>query len=343
MLHDQDFPKFSWGEETDIFIYIQNRSPHKSLDNITLEEEFTKKKPSVDHLQIFGYPVYIHIPKDKRKKLDPTNMKGTFVGYSNTLKAYMVYKKEGCQIEVRQDVIFVESIAFKKSKDLPMDSDDEELPIFEEKGTREEEYSKHEDEGPNEFVQHAVILESRNIPNWLKSTLLDAEGHGASNGKFREIKKPKRYSRYAAYMTELIEVEPSTFEEVFKHEEWKDSMNEEYKSIMKNEVWEIVPRPEDKSMVTSKQLYKIKHAIDGSIDKYKAIFVARGFSQQEGIDYEEKFAPTSRYTIICSLVSLEASMGWNIHQMDVKIAFMNDTIDEEVYIEKPFGFEVKDR
>ena len=82
---------------------------------------------------------------------------------------------------------------------------------------------------------------------------------------------------------------------------------------------------------------------DGSIDKYKARFVARGFSQQEGINYEETFAPTTKYATIQSFVSLATSMRWNIHQMDVKTAFLNGTIDEEVYIEQPLGFEVKDR
>eukprot|EP00253_Pinus_taeda_P012828 PITA_12828 len=110
---------------------------------------------------------------------------------------------------------------------------------------------------------------------------------------------------------------------------------------MKNGIWEIVPRPSDKSFVTSKCIYKIKHAIDGSIDKYKARFVARSFSQKEGIDYEETFAPTARYTTIRSLVSLVATMGWNIHQMDVKTKFLNGTIDEEVYIEQLEGVERK--
>jgi len=104
---------------------------------------------------------------------------------------------------------------------------------------------------------------------------------------------------------------------------------------MKNAVWEIIPRPSDKSVVTSKWIYKIKHAIDGRTDKYKEMFVARGFSQKEGIDYEETFSPTARYTTIRLLVSLDATMRWNIHQMDVKTAFMNGTIDEEVYIEHP--------
>ena len=96
-------------------------------------------------------------------------------------------------------------------------------------------------------------------------------------------------------------------------------------------------------MVTSKWIYKVKHAANGSIDKYKARFVARVFSQLEGIDYEVTFAPTSRYTTIRSLVSLATSMVWNIHQMDVKNSFLNGTIDKEVYIEQPLGFKFKDR
>ena len=73
-------------------------------------------------------------------------------------------------------------------------------------------------------------------------------------------------------------------------------MTEEYQSIIKNDVWEIVPRPKSKDVVSSKWLYKIKHAADGTIEKYKARFVACGFSQKEGIDYEETFAPVARYT-----------------------------------------------
>jgi hypothetical protein len=72
-------------------------------------------------------------------------------------------------------------------------------------------------------------------------------------------------------------------------------MIEEYESILKNDVWEVVPRPQGKSVVTSKWIYKIKHATDGSVEKFKARFVARGFSQKEGIDYDEIFAPVYLY------------------------------------------------
>jgi hypothetical protein len=120
-------------------------------------------------------------------------------------------------------------------------------------------------------------------------------------------------------------------------------MMEEYNSIMKNDVWEVVPRHEGKSVVTSKWLYKLKHAADGSIEKYKARFMARGFSQVEGVDYDETFASVARYTSIRVVISIAAEMGWKIHQMDVKTIFLNGLIEEEVYIEQPLGFEVHGR
>ena len=91
-------------------------------------------------------------------------------------------------------------------------------------------------------------------------------------------------------------------------------------------------------MVSSKWLYKIKHAADGSIEKYKARFFARGFSQKEGIDYEEMFSLVARYTSIRTIIALVANMKWRLHQMDVKTTFLNGVIEEEVYIEQPQGF-----
>eukprot|EP00253_Pinus_taeda_P011802 PITA_11802 len=99
----------------------------------------------------------------------------------------------------------------------------------------------------------------------------------------------------------------------------------------------------DKTVVTSKWLYKIKHAADGSTEKYKDRFVARGFSQKEGIDYDVIFAPVARYTTICSIIALTTSQGWNLHQMDVKTTFFHGLIKEEVYVEQLEGFEIYDR
>jgi hypothetical protein len=107
----------------------------------------------------------------------------------------------------------------------------------------------------------------------------------------------------------LLNEEPTTFEEAVQKGQWKEAMMEEHQFIVKNEVWEIVPRPKEKSVVTSKWVYKIKHATDESMDKYKARFIARGFSQKEGEYYDETFSPVARYTSIRAIISLATSMG----------------------------------
>ena len=91
MLHDQDIPMHLWAEATRTSVYVQNRTPHRVLENKTPEEVFFSKKLEVIHLRIFDCPMYIHIPKEKRTKLDPSGKKGIFVGYSESSKAYRIY------------------------------------------------------------------------------------------------------------------------------------------------------------------------------------------------------------------------------------------------------------
>ena len=93
-------------------------------------------------------------------------------------------------------------------------------------------------------------------------------------------------------------------------------------------------------MVGSRWIYKVKHAADGSVEKYKVCFMVKGFSRKEGIDYEETFAPVARYSSIRTIISLAAERGWRVHQTDVKTAFLNRVIEEEVYIEHAEGFDV---
>jgi hypothetical protein len=92
-------------------------------------------------------------------------------------------------------------------------------------------------------------------------------------------------------------------------------------------------------VVGSRWIYKVKQYVDGSVEKYKARFVARGFSQIEGKNYDETFAPVARYSSIRFIFSLSTPMRWRIYQMDVKTVFLNGIIEEEVYIEKLEGFE----
>ena len=91
MIHDQNLPMILWAEASMIAIYLQNKSPHKILKNMILEEAFTGVKPEIGHFKIFGCPVYIHVPKEKRTKLDPSGKKGAFVGYNESSKEYQIY------------------------------------------------------------------------------------------------------------------------------------------------------------------------------------------------------------------------------------------------------------
>eukprot|EP00253_Pinus_taeda_P023446 PITA_23446 len=115
-------------------------------------------------------------------------------------------------------------------------------------------------------------------------------------------------------------------------------MVEEYNSIMVNDVREVVLRPQDRSMVGSRWIYKVEYATDDNVEIYKARFVAKGYAQKEGIDYEETFALVARYTSIRIVISLAAQIEWEI-QMDVKTTFLNGVIEQEVYIKQPKGFE----
>jgi hypothetical protein len=178
---------------------------------------------------------------------------------------------------------------------------------------------------------------------WARELIHDGEKYGAPEGTMRQVKKPKPFSSYMDLMCDLLEKEPTCFEEAIQKKEWVDAMTEEYQSIIKNDVWEIVPKPKSKDVVSSKWISKIKHAADGSIEKYKTRFVAHGFSQKEGIDCEETFAPVARYTSIITIIALAAKMKWKLHRMDVKTTFLNGVIEEEVHIEQLQGFEVKDR
>jgi hypothetical protein len=110
-------------------------------------------------------------------------------------------------------------------------------------------------------------------------------------------------------VTSITNAEPETFAQAVDQQVWQEAMLEEYDSIMYNDVWEVVSRPEGKSVVTSRWLYKTKYVADGSIEKHKARFVACGFSQVERVDYDETFAPFARYTSIRNIIAIASRDG----------------------------------
>ena len=125
MLHDQDLPMHLWAEASRTAVYVQNHTPHRVLENKTPEEVISNKKPEVSHIRIFGCPVYIHIAKDKRTKLDPSEQKGIFVGYSESSKAYRIYFLGFKKINISRHVTFDEDTAYNKSRKRPAEEPEE--------------------------------------------------------------------------------------------------------------------------------------------------------------------------------------------------------------------------
>jgi hypothetical protein len=113
---------------------------------------------------------------------------------------------------------------------------------------------------------------------------------------------------------------------------WQTAMKEELDDLHKNNTWDMVDLPPGKSVVRCKWVYKIKTCSDGTVDRYKARLMARGFTQEYGVDYEESFAPVARLTFVRALLAIAASRHWSLCQMDVKNASVNGDLSEEVYI-----------
>eukprot|EP00253_Pinus_taeda_P012914 PITA_12914 len=118
-------------------------------------------------------------------------------------------------------------------------------------------------------------------------------------------------------------------------------MQKEYDALIKNGTWKLVDPPFGTKPIGCKWVYKNKYKADGSFDKHKARLVAKGFAQKEGVDYEETFAPTAKWATIRTLFALAAQNGWKVHQMDVKTAFLNGDLKDNVFMFQPEGFVVK--
>ena len=118
-------------------------------------------------------------------------------------------------------------------------------------------------------------------------------------------------------------------------------MDEEYTSLIENKTWDIVPLPKGRQAIGSQWIYKVKQHSDGSVERFKARFVAKGYSQEHGVDYDETFSPVFKLTSLQILLSISAIHDLEIHHMDVKMAFLNGEVDSEIYVEQPQGYELR--
>jgi hypothetical protein len=140
-------------------------------------------------------------------------------------------------------------------------------------------------------------------------------------------------THHYAYMTRVAEVrEPESYAEVIEDANWHAAMEEEMHVLAENETWDLVDAPRGVKPIRCKWVYKIKDNTDSSINRYKARLLAKGYAQKHGIDYDEKFAPIVKMTTVCVLLAVIAVKGCHLHQMDVKNAFLQGELQEQVYM-----------
>ncbi|GJW48668.1 retrovirus-related pol polyprotein from transposon TNT 1-94 [Tanacetum coccineum] len=137
----------------------------------------------------------------------------------------------------------------------------------------------------------------------------------------------------------LSEEEPKKVSEALKHPGWVDAMQDELNQFARNKVWTLVPAPYGKTIISSKWVFKNKRDETGIVIRNKARLVAQGYNQQEGIDYDETFAPVARFEAIRIFLAFATYMNFIVYQMDVKSAFLNGKLKENVYVKQPPGFE----
>jgi transposase InsO family protein len=314
MLEESQLPSDLWAEAVSTASYLRNRSPVSNRDK-TPWELFFGYTPDVSHLRAFGARAYVHIPKEKRNKLESRSTPGYMVGYAPGTKGYRVYLDSGI-IVVAKDVMFDERPNYTSIHMEPMEDD---APAPEQASDDENE----EESTGGDRQQTYPTGRKRNPPGewWV------VQPDGGNN---------KRGSALLATISE-----PGTAEEALRSEharEWRTAMDEEMASLHANNTWTLEPLPPGEQAIPVKWVFKVKYGANGEIERFKARLVAKGFKQREGIDYDEVFAPVSKYATLRALLALCAAHNLELHQLDIKTAFLNGELEEMVYIEQPPGY-----
>jgi len=277
-----------------------------------------------------------YVYSQQKKKLDERCKKGVFVGYDRCSPAYLVYFSDTGKVVRCRVVHFVP----KKTSDC-VESETQTIDFSDD----------------DVFVKRPIPV-VENVPEE-RSECNQPENVPSSveqNGRYprRERKPPSYLSDYETKSDEdniMLNVDfcykfsafPQTYKEATDSSEsecWKEAMNEEINSLKENGTYTLTTLPEGRQAVGGKWVYTIKESANGS-KSYKARYVAKGYSQREGLDYHETFAPTANLTSVRVLMQIAAQYDLTLHQMDVKTAYLNAPIDCEIYVEQPEGFEVK--
>lgn len=327
LLTKGNVPKTFWPEAVNWAVHVLNRSPTFAVRNMTPEEAFNGRKPSVDHFRVFGCIAYAHVPDEKRKKLDDKSEKCIFMGVSENSKAYKLFNPLTNKIVISRDVVFDEENAWnwsdKKQQLTPTPISFDEI---EENSVQQEISSMEQQLQHSVDTSTAVIVDqprTRRRPTWMEDYV--------SGGELSDDDS-------LAHFVFFADCDPLTFHDAIKDSKWQHAMDEEIKSIEKNNTWDLVELPKGQKSIGVKWIYKTKLNKDGGVDKYKARLVVKGYNQEFGVDYKEVFAPVARLDTIRLVLAMAAQNFWFIYQLDVKSAFLHGELKEEVYVDQPLGY-----
>lgn len=326
MIDESGVDKQFWGEAIRCATYILNRSPACSLPDKTPAEIWLNRKPDVSNLRIFGSVAYSHIPKEFRHKFDTKTKKCLMVGYSPT--GYRLWDIDQNKIIVSRDVLFNENEFLYKSKivDLKLCSD---LENNSENSLKEDLEVKSDEQNVDE------------ISNEIDKT---KETHENYIREHRRISKlPAKYEDYEIYMAfdavSYVNDVPLTYEELQNRNDkqyWYKAVERELKSISDNDTWEEVVKP-DKKVLDTKWVFTYKNLESNIDERYKARLCVRGFAQEKDIDYSDIYSPVASMNTIRTFLVVGNQFNYYFEQLDVKTAFLNAPLVEDVFIYPPKG------
>uniref|UniRef100_A0AAV1V8R4 Integrase catalytic domain-containing protein n=1 Tax=Peronospora matthiolae TaxID=2874970 RepID=A0AAV1V8R4_9STRA len=353
ILHRAKLDKCFWAEAPMTAIYIKNRLPSPKVVHKTPFEIVYNSKPSVKHMRVFGCQTFILTPKEKRLKWDPKARAGIFLGYEEVSKAYRVFDIEAGQVVVSRDVNFDEStfglqlpITDEDVDDLDfelLDLDDEELRQMEyqQTGKRKNRLNDEDTAAPRpRAVRQRPGLEESNAPENNSSRQEEDEETKDSGDS-----TPPVFWRASANAVEAaVDLsEPSTFEAAVSGPDqvhWRKAIHAELESMRLRGVFRAAKLPNGQRAIGTKWVFKIKRKADGSIEKYKVRFVAKGFRQKYGINYTETFSPVVKYVTLRLVIAISKHFGWPIDQLDMVTAFLYGVMKEQVISVIPEGVEL---
>nr|GEV40411.1 retrovirus-related Pol polyprotein from transposon TNT 1-94 [Tanacetum cinerariifolium] len=157
---------------------------------------------------------------------------------------------------------------------------------------------------------------------------------------FQEIGVPPSKRKYPVPFLSAIDNndEPKSFKQAAQSDNWREAMKNEIKALERNGTWTLEVLTKGKRAIDSKWFYKIKFKPNWEVEKYKARLVAKGFTQMEGVDYHDTFAPVAKLVTVRTLLTVAVKRDWIIHQLDVNNAFLHVDLYEEIYMKIPQGF-----